>query len=42
ILTAGSADAGHAAALPGGALPALVAALTACAGVAALALALAR
>jgi hypothetical protein len=30
------------AALPGGALPALVAALTACAGLAALALALAR
>ncbi|MBF4624921.1 DUF202 domain-containing protein [Clavibacter sp. VKM Ac-2872] len=41
ILTSGSASPG-AAALPGGALPALVAALTACAGLAALALALAR
>ncbi|WP_043668101.1 DUF202 domain-containing protein [Clavibacter michiganensis] len=40
-LTAGSADPGTAS-LPGGALPALVAALTACAGLAALALALAR
>jgi hypothetical protein len=45
ILTAGSAGPGDepgTAALPGGALPALVAALTACAGLAALALALAR
>ncbi|MBF4631438.1 DUF202 domain-containing protein [Clavibacter michiganensis subsp. phaseoli] len=41
ILTAGSAGPGTAA-LPGGALPALVAALTACAGLAALTLALAR
>jgi uncharacterized membrane protein YidH (DUF202 family) len=45
ILTEGSAGPGAGpgtAALPGGALPALVAALTACAGLAALALALAR
>ncbi|MBF4618084.1 DUF202 domain-containing protein [Clavibacter sp. VKM Ac-2873] len=41
ILTSASAGPGTTA-LPGGALPALVAALTACAGVAALALALAR
>ncbi|MDA3805261.1 MULTISPECIES: DUF202 domain-containing protein [unclassified Clavibacter] len=41
ILTAGPAGPGTTA-LPGGALPALVAALTACAGLAALALALAR
>ncbi|MFD2340751.1 DUF202 domain-containing protein [Clavibacter tessellarius] len=41
ILTAGSAGPGTTA-LPGGALPALVAGLTACAGLAALALALAR
>ena len=41
ILTSGSAGPGTTA-LPGGALPALVAGLTACAGIAALALALAR
>jgi uncharacterized membrane protein YidH (DUF202 family) len=42
ILTAVPDDPRRPAALPGGALPALVAALTACAGAAALALALAR
>jgi uncharacterized membrane protein YidH (DUF202 family) len=42
ILTAGPADPHRPVALPGGALPALVAALTACAGLAALALALTR
>ncbi|MFT2753242.1 DUF202 domain-containing protein [Clavibacter sp. Sh2088] len=42
ILTAGPAHPDRPAALPGGALPALVAALTACAGLAALALALTR
>jgi uncharacterized membrane protein YidH (DUF202 family) len=42
ILTAGPADPDRPVPLPGGALPALVAALTACAGLAALALAVAR